>query len=106
MGSNPQRCLFLVLAELVGLILAAIVTVAAYLITDVHQKIRITEAAPKDGHASARMDEGEFYFQFDKIFTLKMKSKSSAQLFQIGLLAVLFAVAFLIITYGMKNLGF
>ncbi len=108
------------LAELLGLVVAIIVTIGAYSVTYIGYKSGIQpikrplkgnvtvvreRPPPKDVHLKS-MDQGEFYFEFDKIFTLKMKSKSSARLFQIGMLAVLFAVAFLIITYGLRNLGF
>lgn len=95
----------MVFAEIVGLFVALGVGVVFYSVSGIACPVQLSERPPAGVRAKST-GSGEFYFEFDKIFKLKMKSKSSAQLFQVGLLAVLVAVAFLIVTYGLKNLGY
>jgi len=88
----------MVLAELAGLVVGVIVAIVAYRAS----KIRGPTAVYYTGRPK---EEAEVEFQFDKIFTLKLKSKGSAKAVQLGVVAILFAVAFLIVAVALRTLG-
>jgi len=89
----------MVLAELAGLVVGAIVAVAAYRVSKVRE--------PKGPYyyTGKPSEEAEVEFQFDKIFKLKLKSKGHAKAVQLSVAAICFAVALLIVAVALRTLG-
>jgi hypothetical protein len=96
----------MVLAEILGIVAASVVVLLSSRIAQIEERFprRLGLDSDKTYTYYGGAEKAEVYFKLNNIFELKMKSQSAAKFVQIGFLAVLFAVAFLIFTYGLKNL--
>jgi uncharacterized membrane protein required for colicin V production len=93
----------MVLAELAGLVAGVVAAVAAYKVSKIGQ---VFMGARYYTEKSTQFQQALVVFEFDKIFTLRLNSKGSAQFVQVGLVAICFAIAFLIVCVGLRTLGF
>jgi hypothetical protein len=91
-----------VLAEIAGLAAGLVAGAAAYKVSKIGQ---LFMGARYTGETK-QFQQALVVFEFDKIFTLKLNSKGSAQIVQWGLVAICFAIAFLIVCVGLRTLGF
>jgi len=96
----------MVLEELVGLIGATVVGIIVFKLSRVYTSYRMLGLdSKKTDMLELKKEYAEFHFKLNNIIDLKLKSESQARYVQVGLLAISIAVAFLIFTLGLKNLG-
>jgi len=96
-----------VLAEIAGLVAGLVAGAVAYKASKIRTLMRFSGAhARSDGRSYRTVpQEADVEFEFDKIFKLRLKSKGYAQVVMWGLVAILFALAFLIVCVGIRTLG-
>jgi hypothetical protein len=95
----------MVLAEVIGVICAIVVGVLVFKNSRVYQIFQAERVTERDKLGMKKQESADFYFKLNGVFELRLKSRSDAKFLQYGLLAVLMAIAFLIVTFGLKNLG-